>query len=152
MPKFRREVSSGGVLYRVERGALEVALILRFTPEGKEIWCLPKGKVEKGETLVQTAVREVREETGMKGEILKKLGSINYWFYSPKDNSKVYKTVHFYLMSYISGDSKDHNWEVQDVKWYKVEDVLSYLNYDSERGIARKASKILNKISGGAKR
>lgn len=152
MSKFRKEVSSGGVLYRVRKGTLEVALILRLTPEGKKIWCLPKGKVEKGETLVQTAVREVREETGMKGEIVKKLGSINYWFYSPKDNFKVYKTVHFYLMNYISGNPKDHNWEVQDVKWHKVEDVLNYLNYDSERDIARKAGKILNKISEGAKK
>lgn len=138
MGKFRKETSSGGVLYRLKEGILEVALILRTTQKGKKVWCLPKGKVEKAESPEETALREVREETGMEGEIVQKLGSINYWFHSPEDKAKVHKTVHFYLMKYLSGSPQEHDWEVEDVSWFNLKEALALMAYETEKEIVQR--------------
>ncbi len=70
-----KEISSGGVVYRDLNGITEVALI-----RVGHRWCLPKGQVEKGEELQETALREVKEETGLDGEVVAKIGDISYWF------------------------------------------------------------------------
>jgi 8-oxo-dGTP diphosphatase len=76
--KTKREFSAGGVLYKKINKEIEIALAKRITEKGREVWCLPKGKVEKQENPKETALRQVQEETGMKGEIVADLGSINY--------------------------------------------------------------------------
>ncbi len=149
MAKFRREHSSGGIIFRNNNGKLEVALIARINTRGKKVWCLPKGKVERGENPEETARREVREETGMNADIVKKLGSINYWFISPEDKSKVYKTVDFYLMKYKSGSSEDHDWEVEEVKWVDIDSAFKMMEYPSERKMMSKAKEELENIAEG---
>lgn len=145
MTRVRKEVSSGGVLCRKgEKGNIEVALISRRTQRGDRVWCLPKGKVERGEDPQETALREVREETGMEGKILADLGTINYWFYSPEHGAKVNKTVYFYLMEYKRGSPEDHDWEVEEVKWHDIDDAIGKLAYKTEKETVQKAKKFLD--------
>ena len=124
-------------------------MISRINPRGKKVWCLPKGKVEKGESPEEAATREVREETGMSADIIKKLGSINYWFVSPEDKSKVYKTVDFYLMENKSGNPEEHDWEVEEVKWLDIDAAVKIMEYPSEREMMLKAKRELIKAQKG---
>lgn len=124
-------------------------MISRINPRGKKVWCLPKGKVEKGESSEEAATREVREETGMNTDIIKKLGSINYWFVSPEDKSKVYKTVDFYLMKYKSGSFEKHDWEVEEVKWLDIDTAVKMMEYSGEREMMLRAKEELKGIQMG---
>ncbi|MCL5024443.1 MAG: NUDIX hydrolase [Nitrospirae bacterium] len=138
---IRTQVSSGGVIFRkVEGDDLEIALVA--VKDGK-VWSLPKGIVEKGEEAQQTAVREVREETGLSGKIMDKIGDISYWYYIKDDNAKCRKTVHFYLLEYVSGSTSDHNWEVDAAEWFPIEAALGRLSYKGDKEIVGKAKEML---------
>lgn len=128
-------VSSGGVIYRAVNGEFEVALISKG-----RIWCLPKGLIEEGETAEETAVREVREETGLAGEIVQKIGKIHYDFRKEKH---FFKTVHFFLLKFIKGSVDAHDFEVDSAKWVPLSDGLHKLTYPNEKKILRKAKDIL---------
>ncbi|GMA21602.1 hypothetical protein GCM10025862_36230 [Arsenicicoccus piscis] len=97
------EVSAGGVIIRVEQGRAELAIIARHNRAGRVEWCLPKGHIEGTETLEQTAVREVAEETGIEGRVLTRLGSIDYWFTT--SSARVHKVVHHYLLEATGASS-----------------------------------------------
>lgn len=142
--KTKRHTSSGGVVYDVNEGHLEVILISHHNLRGKLIWCLPKGSVEEGETLKETALREVREETGITGELLEKIGQIQYWFYSRQEEAKIFKTVHFYLLKFLKGNTADHDNEVDEARWVTIENGLEMLAHRSERSILEKAARYLN--------
>jgi len=137
------EISSGGVIFKKSGNSFEIALISKR--KGK-IWCLPKGHVEEGEHLTETAVREVKEETGLTGEVLDKIGDIIYW-YSNKDKKgdliKIFKRVYFFLIKYINGETQNHDLEVEDVQWVTIEKACKILSYNTEKGIVEKAEKIL---------
>jgi len=135
----QRVVSSGGVIFRVINGQFEVALISR-----RRVWCLPKGLIEKGETAEKTAMREVREETGLEGEIVEKIGEINYNFFRGK---RILKLVHFFLLKYAGGSVRDHDFEADRVKWFTTSEALRVLTYVNERKILRKAEKMLKQES-----
>ncbi len=138
---IRTQVSSGGVIFRdAEGGDREIALV---SVKGGKIWSLPKGLVEKGEETSETAVREVREETGLSGKIVKRLGDITYWYFIKEDNAKCRKTVHFYLLEYVSGNTEDHNWEVDKAEWFPIDEALKKLSYKGDREIVRKAKESL---------
>jgi len=94
---LKKQVSSGGVIFRRHKNVIEVAMV---AIKGGNVWCLPKGLIDKGEIPEKTALREVLEETGLKGRIIEKLGEITYWYYIKNDNAKCKKTVHFFLMEY----------------------------------------------------
>lgn len=131
-----RQISSGGVIYRKTDGNTEVALV---SVRGGKFWCLPKGLVDKGETPEMTAVREVREESGLSGRIVDKLGDITYWYYIAGENSKCRKTVHFYLMEYISGCTSQHDFEVDDAEWFPIGTALRKISFKGDRNILEKA-------------
>ena len=138
------EVSAGGLIVSAENPRL-VALISHRNRGGGMDWCIPKGHVELGENYLQTAIREVREETGLHGEVLEKLGEISYSFkIGPK---RIRKTVHHYLLKQASGElgfQGDPTGEVLDVKWFEIEKLEEVLAHENERKIAERALEILS--------
>ena len=137
---LKTQVSSGGVIFRRQNNVIEVALV---AVKGGNVWCLPKGLIDKGEVPEKTALREVKEGAGLKGRIVRKLGEITYWFYLKKENIKYKKTVHFFLMEYEFGDILNHDWEVDNVAWFTVDEALRNATYKGEREIIQKAKDIL---------
>jgi 8-oxo-dGTP diphosphatase len=138
---LKTQVSSGGVIFRKQNNRIEVALV---SVKGGNVWCLPKGLIDKGEVPEKTALREVKEEAGLKGKIVKKLGEITYWFYIKKENVKYKKTVHFFLMEYESGDISNHDWEVDNAAWFSINEALRKATYKGEKEIIQKAKDILH--------
>ncbi len=138
--------SAGGLVYRNNNGKFEVALIMHKNLKGEEIWSIPKGLVEKGEEVERAAFREVKEETGLIGEVEKKLGEIEYWYYSREDNARIHKKVSFFLLAYLEGSTEDHDAEVEDVRWWTLEEAEQKLTFPSERKILKQAKLLLMKM------
>lgn len=126
-------------MFRRTDRRVDVALIARTTPSKRRIWALPKGWVEPGETVPDAALREIREETGLTGRLVEPLGQIEYSFYSPRDHARIHKTVHFFLVEYVSGDTADHDREVEEARWWPLDAALEQMTYDSEREMMSKA-------------
>ena len=126
--RIKYEVSAGGLVLRRNGAQLEALLIGRGQPR---VWSLPKGHVEHRETHEQAALREVREETGCWAEILMKLSDISYWFYLNRSKHK--KSVHFYLMRYLSGDTANHDHEVDEAAWFEIRAAKKNLKYVNEK-------------------
>lgn len=141
-PAIKKKYSSGGVIFRGINSAVDVVLVL---VKGKKTWCLPKGLINKGEEEPDAALREVREETGLDGEILKKIGQISYWFNLRDETVKVNKTVHFYLIKFLGGDTQDHDDEVDEARWFPIDQALRKLSFKSERDIMQKAKGMIEK-------
>jgi ADP-ribose pyrophosphatase YjhB (NUDIX family) len=108
------------------------------------LWSLPKGHIEVGETAEQTAMREVAEETGVRGSVLAALGSIDYWFVT--DGRRVHKTVHHYLMRFSGGELSDDDVEVAEVAWVPIRELPSKLAYADERRLAEVADELICKL------
>ncbi len=140
--KTERQISSGGVVYRRRDNNTEIALIA--VKEGK-VWCLPKGLVEKGENIARTAHREVKEETGLDGKIIKLIDNIHYFYISKEEEEikRIFKIVYFFLMEYTGGDVEGHDTEVHDCKWFPMDDAIEMAEYKDEKGILLKAGEIL---------
>jgi len=134
---LKRQASSGGVVYRRQEGRVEVILV--SVREGR-YWCLPKGLIDQGETAEQAALREVREESGLTGRIVEDLGEISYWYYIKGENTKCRKTVHFFLMEYVSGSTAQHDLEVDEAKWFPVDEALGKISFKGDRSILQKAA------------
>ncbi|HEX7595641.1 MAG TPA: NUDIX hydrolase [Gemmatimonadaceae bacterium] len=134
----KEQVSAGGVVFRGDKGSVEVVIV---SVGGQNRWQLPKGLVEAGENPEIAAVREAREEGGVSSEVVQLLETIEYW-YAGLDNGirvRFHKRVHFYLLRYISGDTKEHDWEVNEARWVPINDATSQLAFDNERRVMQQA-------------
>jgi 8-oxo-dGTP pyrophosphatase MutT (NUDIX family) len=134
--RVEKLVSAGGVVYRVVDGRIETVVCGRSVPPR---WSLPKGTPNEGESLEETALREVREETGLEVVIEAPIGNINYWFASPDDQAHFNKTVYFYLMSHEGGSTDQHDPEFDEVRWIASEEALKALAYANEARVLEKA-------------
>ena len=101
------------------------------------IWSLPKGTPDGDETPQETAMREVREETGLQVRILDTIGDIHYRFV--RDGRRIDKTVHYYLMEATGGDLADHDHEFEDVRWVEVAEAETLMRFPTERDILARA-------------
>lgn len=139
---MRREFSAGGVVVRRLRGRWWLAAI---RPGGKDVWALPKGLVGARESAAEAAEREVAEETGVAGTLVRKLGDVRY-VYTWK-GERVFKVVSFFLFRYRRGRLGDvplalaH--EVDDVRWLPLDDAPRLLAYKGEREMAEAARELL---------
>jgi len=133
------ETSAGGLIVDHESGA--AAVIGRLDRRGRLLWSLPKGHIEEGETAEQAAVREVQEETGIHGEILGELGTIDFWFVA--DGRRIHKTVTHYLMRATGGELSDADVEVTAVAWVPLPEIAAQLAYPDERGLVDEAGRLL---------
>ncbi len=135
----RREFSAGGVIWRREDGRLQVVLV---QPAGKNVWTLPKGRLDPGESMVDAAARETREETGLQVAAGEKLGDISYvfsWHDSPDAPLvRIFKRVRYFLMTATGGDLSQHDNETEVSAWFDLDDALSRAAYRGDREILEK--------------
>lgn len=133
-----QEISAGGVVVR--DGKVIVIVPTRRAADGGKVLCLPKGHLDPGENAQQAALREVREETGVEAEMVEDLGEVRYWY--RRDGRAVPKSVRFFLFRYLSGDTEDHDEEVEVARWMDLGEAQKALSYEGERemvGLARAA-------------
>jgi 8-oxo-dGTP pyrophosphatase MutT (NUDIX family) len=138
---MEREFSAGGVLVKTIRGRPMLAAI---RPQGKPAgtWALPKGNLDPGETPEATALREVFEETGVRGRLVEKLGDVKYT-YTRRGGARVFKIVSFYLLRAGRGRlgeiEEAMRVEVAEARWLPLGEAPSLLAYGGEREMAARA-------------
>ena len=127
------EVSAGGlVIDRTGKLGLLIGRRDQKDATGRRIlWSLPKGHIEEGETPEQAALREVEEETGIKSEIEKSLGIIDFWFMA--GGKRIHKTVHHYLFRESGGLLAAQESEVDEVAWFPLAEIVEKLAYPDEK-------------------
>jgi 8-oxo-dGTP pyrophosphatase MutT (NUDIX family) len=130
-----REISAGGVVVRGEE--VVVIVPMRRAPDGSRVLALPKGHVDSGETPLQAAEREVREETGIVAELVRELGEVRYWY--RRDGRTIGKSVSFYLFRYVAGETKDHDDEVEEACWMGLKEAQTALTHAAEREMVGRA-------------
>ena len=138
----KEQVSAGGVVFRGDKGKIEVVII---SVGRQNRWQLPKGMIENGESPETAAVREAREEAGVSSEVVQLIETIEYWYAGLENGIRVrfHKRVHFFLLRYLSGDTKDHDWEVNEARWVPIDDAASQLAFDNERRVTEKARELI---------
>lgn len=148
---MRFEFSAGGIVFRQAQDfgskpqstkkSFEVLVAQHSQHHG---WVFPKGLIgdrKKGEGKEETAIREVKEETGIVGKIIKPLKPVTYWYVF--EGEKIKKTVYYYIMEYVGGDIKEHDFEMENVEWLPVNEVGKRLTYKSDREVWTQARKEL---------
>ncbi len=141
--QVREAVSAGGVVYRIRDGRGEIVLVAR---PATNLWALPKGTPESGETLEETAIREVGEETGLEVEIVEPLLQIAYTFHLSDGRVQIDKVVHHFLFRVTGGDVARHDHEYDHVGWYGVAEALRLMTYDNERVVVERAGVRLEEL------
>lgn len=154
---IKHEVSAGGIVYKHETTRTKLAtrnnaksfvwLICQHSQH--KGWVFPKGLVgdtKQGEAMEEAALRETEEEGGVKTKIVAKLPKPVEYFYKFK-GQLIKKTVYYYLMEYVSGDPKNHDWEISEVKFLPEEEVKKTLTYKSDKNAFEQALTILKSSS-----
>jgi len=147
---MEREFSAGGAVIRYAEGCWWVAVIEPQTSAEKQVrqkkpvLALPKGLVDHGERPEQAALREVREETGIEGQLVRKLKDIRYVYVrSWGDGERVFKIVSFYLLLYRAGEvdeiTPEMRVEVRQARWLALQEAPRLLTHQGEREVAQLA-------------
>ena len=127
------EVSAGGLV--IDFSGTKGLLIGRYDQKDANrerlLWSLPKGHIEEGETPEAAAIREVAEETGITSEISRELGVIDFWFMA--SGKRIHKTVHHFLFKEVSGVLTPQESEVDEVRWFPLEEIVTRLAYPDEK-------------------
>lgn len=131
------EVSSGGVVVFKNT----ILLLKKYNGD----WVLPKGRLEKGESTKSAALREVLEESGVKGKIIEYIGEVNYKYKNLRKDEIVYKTVHWYLMHTSSMDCVPQKKEgFVDARFVHMDKAKEVLKYKDEQKIVIKGIELIN--------
>lgn len=135
------EVSAGGAVFRRGPGGLELLVGHQrdWNTRARTVR-LPKGHVEAGESLEETAIREVREETGRHARILAELGECRYAYENLATGEAISKCVVFFLMEDEGDASHARDAEMEETEWLPIEDAIRALTFENEREIARLAA------------
>lgn len=138
----REQVSAGGVVFRRDDDHIDIVIV---AVGSNNRWQLPKGLVEKDEKPETAAVREAREEGGVDSEVVEHIETVEYWFAGLDGGERVrfHKRVHFYLLRYLSGDTTNHDWEVNEARWVPIDDAKSQLAFDNERRVVERARELI---------
>jgi len=123
--------SAGGIVVRDLDSSPQLVVCRRLREHDGEAWTLPKGTPNRGETTEETALREVREETGLTVRIVSPLDSIHYTFV--QKGMRIAKTVHYFLMAPTGGCFEDHDHEFEEVRWVTFGEAAAMLSFDTER-------------------
>jgi 8-oxo-dGTP pyrophosphatase MutT (NUDIX family) len=129
--------SAGGVVVSFQRERPSLVVGMRRRARDAVTWTLPKGTPDPGETVEQTALREVAEETGLEVRIVAPLPSIEYNFV--QDGTRIHKTVHYFLMEPIGGDLARHDHEFERVRWVPFDEAGGLLSFATERELVATA-------------
>lgn len=141
--KKAEQHSAGGLVIRKKGSRPQICLVSK---KAGRVWAFPKGRVNPGEALEETAVREVLEETGHRGEVISLLDFIEYYFFLKENNTFYHKTVTFYLMRVLEEDAQPRDQEADSVGWYDVGVAKKKLSYLNEKKILSKAESLLKYI------
>lgn len=136
------EFSAGGIVYKTSP-SLQILVSKHSQHHG---WVFPKGligdkEVNKHQTKEETAIREVKEETGIDGEIEQSLTPVSYWYVF--EGVKIKKTVYYFIMKFVGGDIEEHDSEMEEVEWLPLEEVEKRLTYPSDKEVWDEAKKLM---------
>jgi 8-oxo-dGTP diphosphatase len=135
------QFSAGGVVFRKSEDKTEILVSQHSQHHG---WVFPKGLIGdhiEREGKEETALREVKEETGAEGKIIRALNPVTYWF--ALEGEKVRKTVYYFLMEYVGGDIAKHDDEMENVEWLPKEKVEEKLTYKSDKIVWREVKALI---------
>lgn len=130
---MKREFSAGGIVFKGNK------VLLTKHSQNKH-WSFPKGLIDPGQTSQEAALREVKEEGGVEAEIVGKVGYSKYVY--TLNGEKIFKVVTYFLMKYLSGDPKDHDWEVEEAGWFTPADALKQLTFTQDKKLLQEALKM----------
>ena len=125
--------SAGGIVYRFAETVPQLVVGRRKRERDAHTWTLPKGTPNAGETLEETALREVCEETGLTVRIMAPLDAIQYTFV--QRGTRIHKTVHYFMMEPTGGSLEAHDREFEEVRWISFAEATSLLSFDTERSL-----------------
>jgi 8-oxo-dGTP pyrophosphatase MutT (NUDIX family) len=140
---MKKVVSAGGVVLRKTNNKIEILLV--YSPPHKA-WVLPKGHIDKGETIEEAAIREVKEETGLEDfEIVSKLGIVTR---PSKETSGeiVEKDIHIFIFKTNSRITPAPNHEYKKAKWFGLTEGIEKIHFKPEREFLIKHKKDLEKV------